>query len=431
MQMKIFSYYSELLKKEVFDANNKFAGKVYDIALNLSAEIYPKASALIIVKGTFKKRFCEVSWDYIQEFDSAARLKLTLSSLEFQKNLPKHDFSLNTDFLDQQVVDTSNQKVVRVNDVHLLRVDHQLYLAHVEVGLRGLVRRLGCEKLVDFFVRLFNRKSNYLSREDLISWKHTQPLSIGRTKNVIRLDIARQKLSQIPPTELKEIMLDLDNFQRASLFKSLEINLKKKVFREFSLEIQQEILDKLDDKEASLILEVMPADEAADLLLSLNKEKVDKLLNLIESNKSKKLSQLLGYSSDSAGGLMTTEYISIGKNATIEQALQKLKESTSKAETIYYIYVLDEQGFLIATTSLKRIIAANPESSIMEASFPKHIFVHADDSVKEVAYLMDKHKCSAIPVVNRENVMLGVITVDDILERVIPLAWRRFRRKAR
>ncbi len=428
--MKIFIYFSELIKKRVVDINGKPAGKLFDISLNLTAEIYPKASALIISQGIlFGKRFCEVTWDNVEEFDGTIKLKIPCSNLKFQKSLPQFDFSINIDFLDQQVVDISNQKVVRVNDVHLLRVDHQIYLAHVDVGLRGLVRRLGCEIFIDFFARLINSKANYLSREDLISWKHTQPLSIGRTKNVIRLDIARQKLSQIPPPQLQEIMLDLDREQRLSLFKSLDSAFKQKLFSEFNLEIQQEILDKLDGKETVLILDSMPADEAADLLLSLNREKVEKLLVLMETNKSKKLSQLLGYSSDSAGGLMTTEYISIDKNATVEQALQKLREPTPKAETIYYIFILDEQNHLIAITSLRRLLIANLTKSVLEASFPKHIFVHTDDSVKEVAYLMDKHKCSAIPVVNKDNVMQGVITVDDVLGRVIPLAWRRFRKK--
>lgn len=428
--MKIFIYFSEFLKKKVVDADNKFVGKLFDISLNLTAEIYPKAASLIISRGSsFGKTFCEVSWDNVEEFDGTIKLKVPRNSLKFQKPLPQFDFSINIDFLDQQVVDISNQKVVRVNDVHLLRVDNQIYLAHVDVGLRGLVRRLGCEWIVDFFVRLVNSKSNYLSREDLISWKHTQPLSIGRTKNVIRLDIARQKLSQIPSPELKEIMLDLGREQRLSLFKSLDNVLKLKIFSAFNLEAQQEILDKLEDKEMALILESMPADDAADLLLSLSKERVDSYLTLMETNKSKKLSQLLGYSSDSAGGLMTTEYIYIDKNATVEQALQKLKEFTSKAETIYYIFIVDEGNHLVGTTSLRRLLIANPSSPILESKFPKHIFVRTEASVKEVAYLMDKYKCSAIPVVNKENFMQGVITVDDVLEKVIPLAWRRFRKK--
>ncbi len=427
--MKIFIYFSELLNKDVIDINNKFVGRVDDIALNLTSEIYPKATTLVIKKGILRRRYYEVDWNSLQDFDGIIRLNVSLSSLKFKKNPSQYDLSINIDFLDQQVVDTFNQKVVRVNDVHLLRVDHQLYLAHVDVGLRGLVRRLGWEKIVDFLARLFKPGSGYLSREELISWKHTQPLSIGRTKNVIRLDIARQKLSQIPPPELKEIMLDLDALQRASIFKSLDLNFKQKVFKEFSVEIQQDILEKLEEKEVSSILEAMPADEAADLLLSLSREKVDKLLTLMESSKSKKLSQLLGYSSDSAGGLMTTEYISIDKNATVEQALQKLREFTSQAETIYYLYILDEQNHLVATTSLRRIITANPASSILETGFPKHIFVRTEDSVKEVAYLMDKYKCSAIPVVSKDNVMQGVITVDDVLAKVIPLAWRRFRKK--
>ena len=160
-----------------------------------SEEVYPRAVGIVISRGLFQREYAHITVDKIEIIAKRFKLKVPSEKLRFQKTRVAYDFTLRNDILDQQVVDTDDQKVVRVNDVHLLKVDSQLYLAHVDVGLRGLVRRLEWTSFIDFCVRLFSSKSHYLTRDDFIPWKNTQMLTSGRYKNVLRLDVSPKEIS--------------------------------------------------------------------------------------------------------------------------------------------------------------------------------------------------------------------------------------------
>jgi magnesium transporter len=175
-------------------------------------------------------------------------------------------------------------------------------------------------------------------------------------------------------------------------------------------------------------LNVIPSDEATDFLEKLPKNTVGQLLALMENIHSKRLSQLLGYSSDSAGGLMTTDFIAFAKDTAVELVLKQIKERSFKSEPAQFVYIVDEANHLVGSTNLRRLILADPRDPVQKTAFPKMYFVHLDSEVKEVAYLMEKYKYYAIPVVDDSNVLQGIITVDDILTQVISIAWRRLKR---
>ena len=168
--------------------------------------------------------------------------------------------------------------------------------------------------------------------------------------------------------------------------------------------------------------------EISSFLEKLPKSAVDRYLGLMETVYSKKLSQLLGYSSDSAGGLMTTEYLFFSKDTTIEAALQLIKERSFKVEPPQFVYIVDENNHLVGSTNFRRMMLANPADSIQKTAFPRTYPVHLDSSVKEIAYLMEKYKYYTIPVVDDQNVLQGIVTVDDVLSQVVAIAWRRFNR---
>lgn len=229
--MQLFIFLSEILGRDVIDKNGCVVGRLCDIPLRMSDEVYPRMAGLMIQRGVLAKEYAHINVEDIQELNEVFKLKITLRQIEFKKSRMKFDLTLCHDILDRQVVDTDNQKVVRVNDVHLLRVDNNLYLAHVDVGTRALVRRLEWSPLVDWVVKMISPRSPYLTQEEFIPWRNTQVLTSGRYKNVLRLDVARKKLSQIPPIELAEIMEDLDKFEKLSLFQIFRIRRVKKLRR--------------------------------------------------------------------------------------------------------------------------------------------------------------------------------------------------------
>lgn len=430
MNTKFFLYFSEILGKTVRDHHNRRAGRLCDIGMKINSEIYPKAVQLILKRGFLKKKFALLDWEEsVREIGDFIKLKIDYRQVEYTLQQPKSDLSLCRDILDQQIVDINNHKVVRVNDLHLLKVENHLYLAHVDVGTRGLVRRLEWTGFLDRIVRFFSPYSAFLTQEDFISWKNTQVLNLGRVKNVLRLDVARQKLSQIPPMELAEIMGDLDKVEKGHLFRSLDVELQRKVFTDLATPKQAELIDQLDDREAVNLLENIPADEAADLLLRLPKRRARRLMKLMETKVSKKLSKLLGFSKDSAGGLMTTEYLTLPQSALVTDALQKIKENTDFPGNIYNIYIVDDQNHLLGFAPLRNFIDADPQLPLILFLDPNKIFVRIDDKVEHVALLLEKYKFSVIPVLNKENILQGVITIDDVMEELISIAWSKYKEK--
>lgn len=424
--MRLFIYLSEILGKKVVNSDGHLVGKVCDIAIYLNDDAFPRAETIVVVKGIFRRRYVGIPMGEVESSGRDFRLKIGAEKIEYQKEYLQRDFLLCRHVLDQQVVDTQGQKVVRVNDVHLLQVDNQLYLAHVDIGLRGLVRRLGWTVFVDIVVRIFSQKSLYFTQEEFISWRNSQVLTVGRGKNVLRSDMARRKLARIPPTELADIMADLDVFEKLSLFKSFNEDLQRKVFTDMAPQEKEEIIDQLDDKEAVSLLENIPADEATDLLMNLPKDKIFQWMRLMHSATSKKLRKLLGFAKDSAGGLMTTEYLYLNEGALVKDAMQKIKDNVEYSGNIFHVYIVDDKHRLIGETSLRRFINSDPEMLLMETCSPNKIFVRTDDGVEEVALLLEKYKFSSIPVLNANEILQGVITSDDVMEELISLTWKKY-----
>jgi len=425
----MFIYFSQLMDTIVLDKNRELVGSIYDIVVKPS-EVYPQAALLMIRKGFPNRQYAMVEWSHIFEIDDKeAWLNINKGQIKFsQIHNNKEELTLRRDILDQQVVDTYNHKVIRINDIHLLFVDHSLMVAHVDISLRGIIRRLGFEKLVDTLVRLANKDAGYLKKDHLISWKYIQPLSINPASMTIKVNVPQQQFSRIPAADLAEIFQDLDIRQQLSFFKSLDLSTKARIFTHIDFKIQKSLTDDLGNKDIAEVLNHIPSDDATDFLEKLPKERIIHLLGLMETKYSKKLSQLLGYSSDSAGGLMTTEYIAFNKDETIVSVLQQIKERIFKTEPAQFVYIVDIDHKLVGCTNFRRLILANPEDQIHKAAFPKIYSVHLDSSVKEVAYLMEKYKYYTIPVVDANNILQGIITVDDILSQVIAIAWRRLKR---
>lgn len=422
----IFIYFSQLLDRPVKDKKQNLIGRLYDIMVK-PTEVYPQSAGLIIRKGFTQRKYALIPWSDIAEIEEREILLRTDgSSYKFlERHNNKEELTLRRDILDQQVVDTFNHKVIRVNDIHLLSVDHSLMIAHVDISFKGLLRRLGCLDFVLFLIRIFNKKAKYLTVESLISWKHIQPLSINPVSMTIKVDVPEKQFGNIPAADLGEIFLDLNIKDKIALFKALDLNTRAKIFVSIDFKSQKSIVSELQAKEISEILNAIPPDEATDFLEKLPKTTVDRYLSLIESKRANKLSQLLGYSSDSAGGLMTTEYLAFLKDTPVESVLNQIKEHPFKGEPAQFVYIVDEQHRLIAATNFRLLIKANPSEPIQKAAFRRTYFVHLDSTVKEVACLMERYKYFVIPVVDENNTLHGIITVDDILNQVISIAWRR------
>ena len=420
----MFINFSDLLKTDVRSSDGFFVGTVWDMSAKLG-EIYPKADELIISQGTMKRVYASLSWSSVASIGDDIMLTLRKEEIVFSPQIKEYEFLVKRDILDQQVVDTFNHKVRRVNDVDFLRVEKDLVIAHVDIGLRSLFRRLGWERAVDALVKIVDRKSSYLKKSDLVSWKYVQPVAINPASVTMKLSVSEKQLLSIPAADLGEIMFDLNPNQRMALFRTLDIETKARILENIEFDEQNAILKELDKREVAAIVSKMSPDEATDLLENLPHDMVNNLLPLVESARAKKLSTLLGYSADSAGGLMTTDFVSLPETTTVEAAIDFIRKQTKEYETVPYIYILDEKNHLRGVTTIRRLLFADPKDPIMKTVFQKALFMYLNNSAKEIAYFMDKYKVSAIAVVDENKVMQGIITMDDILSQVISIAWRR------
>jgi CBS domain-containing protein len=419
----MFLFYTDLLKRQVMDRHGRFLGYPFDFTL-LFQEAYPRLTGMILRRGWWwNPKYYFIPWVEVQLVNHHFQLRLPLESLQSEANGPEGHVTVRQDILDQQVLDTYNRRVVRVNDVHFLQVHNEMRLAHVDVGLRGMVRRLGWEKVLDFVVGLINRDTDYLTHEALIAWKYVQPLPTSPMKGAIQLNVPQNELRSIPPADLGQILTELDPHPREALFKALDRATQAGIFVELESKMQLDLLQDLDSRVALELMDRLPTDEAADLLSAMNRRDSDRLLMQMDNKRAQTLSGLLEHRSDSAGGLMTTEMTLLPEGITVAEAIERVKATTGKSETIYDACIIDDKNHLQGMVTLRTLLISDPLKPISEVMTQKPVHVHVNASAKEVAYVIDKYNFLAVPVVDDDNIIQGIITIDDVLSMVIEATW--------
>jgi magnesium transporter len=309
--LKEFYFFSEFLNRRVFDTAGLRVGKISDLVAE-RAEPYPMIKGMVVrTKG--RKMF--IPWEKIIQIEP--RFALSEQELiDLKSPLPEKDIILlREEVMDKQIVDTFGAKVVRVNDLHFLRVDSRLRLVHVDVGFRGLMRRVGWEKLVDQALRwLFS----YVLPNQFISWKYVQLLS---GSDLLHLSVSQKKLSHLHPADLADIIEDLSGRDRSAIFHALDTETAAEALEEIDPKIQKAILETIPLEKASDIVEEMSPSDAADLLGDLPEERVEEILEGMEQEKAEDLRELLVHPDETAGGLMTTAYLSLTPSVTVETAI--------------------------------------------------------------------------------------------------------------
>lgn len=414
---EVFS--SEIINKPVLDPKGEDLGRVKDLAI-VKGDPLPLVSMLVIVK---KKKYFRLPWADLNIFN-----KKIISSRTYRDNLIPYEFSeedllVVRDILDKQIVDANGAKVVRVNDIKLEGYQDNAILIAVDVGMRGILRRLGIERGSEEFLSMFKTSLPY----NLISWNYIQPL---RPKlNAITLTVPRQILSELHPADIADIISQVSREEGAHLFRDLDIETAAEALSELKPEMQADIINAMDTEKAADIIEEMPPDEAADILSDLPTEKAKELLENIEKEEAEDIQELLEHDEDTAGGLMTNDYIAYSPLMTVQEASERFKVNAREVENVYYIYVLDKEEKLIGVTSLKAMLLAEPDcllADIMETNL-KTVSPGEDDM--DAAAIISKYNLLALPVVDENGYMHGIITVDDIIDMLLPPDAKKKRRK--
>ena len=408
-------YLSQAVGRSVLDASGEPLGKVDDLIVAVG-DRYPPVTGLVV--ATDRRRIF-LPWSQVARFDaSGARLSTaTIDITRFQQR--PNEIGLRADLLDKQIVDIDGRKVVRVNDLRLDDVDGRLHLVAVDVGAAGLLRRLGIEGAY----RVVARNLRLPTPERYIDWEDIDPVETSIAS--VKLRVPHGGLTELHPADLATIIDQLAPRDRAGVLAALDDEAAADAIEEMEPDTQVEVLEGLPPERAADILEEMSPDDAADLVADLSDETRHELLGLMERDEADELGGLLAYAEDTAGGMMTTEYVAVAADLTAARTIDRLRELEPDAETIYYVYVVDPAGRLVGVLSLRDLIVAPPGTPIGEVMIEEPFAVDVTADRDDVASLVARYNLLAVPVVESDGRLVGIVTVDDTIDTILPASRRR------
>jgi len=409
-------FLSDFLRADVVDVHQKAVGSVRDLIVRIQ-EPYPMVTAVVLrPRGGAPDT---IGWHEVRAWDDRElSLKVPLASLRVYPNA-ETELWLARDVLDKQIVDTDGRRVVRVNDLQLQQSNGEVLLVGVDIGARGLLRRLGVEQVG----RRLRRVVGADFPQRIVSWDAVDP--VQSDERSVRLRISHQKLSKLHPADIAEIVSQLGGRDRAAIFASLDDETAADTLEESSEEVQAQILARLSDERAADILEEMSPDEAADLLADLSPERREQLIAAMEADEAEDVEELLHYEEDTAGGMMTTEFVAIPVSLSAAQTIDRLRELEPNAESIYYVYVVDDDEKLLGVLSLRDLIVAKPDTKIADIMIKRVVAVPLDARPEDVAAVIAKYNLLAVPVVDDDDRIQGIVTIDDAMDEVMPAGLKR------
>ena len=409
-------FVSDLIGKPVVDADGQQVGRVLDvIATQRGALPRPHVVAVVLKMAAGDTRTVSTS-DITVLVGPAVVLSHTLPEIA------EHEFPdamwLQRDILDKEIIDTADARVVRVNNLELERVNGQLYLAAVNIGGLAILRRMSLDRAAERVLRLLGRTPQ-MAR---IAWDDVESLPGAKP---LRGKKAGSTTDELPPADLAEIISDLNPVQSSQMVESLDVERLADTLEEVEPDFQASLVESLSDEKVADVLEEMAPDEAADLLAELPEDRSESLLKLMHSEEANDVRKLLAYPEDTAGGMMTTDFVTVPPTLNAEQAIDMLRKTARESETIYYVYVTDDDNHLLGVCSLQSLVLARPDALISEIMHDRVVSFGLQDSQDDLAQAVAKYNILAVPIVDEENRLHGIVTADDAIDKIIPTAWKK------
>jgi CBS domain-containing protein len=408
-------YYSQFAGRTLVDPGGNPLGIIRDFMIDPGGwnadsgePLRPKVVAIRLKRG--KKT---LTFDF-QDFEIRKyKGKLQLINYELQTFKPdghEHCLWLRENILDKQIVDLEGRKLVRVNDIRMVMIPSGTYALAVDVGVEGLLRRLGVLKPVASFTESMGM--NLPSR--LILWDDIEAVDFSSAS--IRLSKKSSRLNTLHPSDLADIIEDLGKESRAFVFSSLDEEKAADVLEELEPVVQAQIVEALPVEKMADVLEKMPADEVADIMDEVSLRKAEELLNEMETESSAEVRELLEYPDKAVGSMMTTDYLTFSPDITIEEVFRALRKEKPEPSCIYSLFVVDRKDRLMASVPLGELAVNDPYLTLGQIMKPEPETVYDDDDIDILAEKVSKYNLLAVPVINRSHEMEGVVVVEDIVE---------------
>lgn len=403
---------SELLGAPVLDSGGAHAGRVREVAM-LPQDDAAHIAAVIVHTGEGDKLLPK---EEIAGFDQHVLRATTKASAwsRFDKNNAEGFFLLERDLLDQQIIDVHGRKVVRVNDVDLdpVSVNHHIALkvAGVDVGARGATRRLLKGAVPNAALRVLLSKIP----PRIIPWEFVDLIETDPSRRV-KLRIEHALLSKLHPADIADIVEELAPAEREAVFETLDEEVAAHALEEVDPKMQRSILESLDSERAAEIVEEMNPDAAADLLGDLPEERSEQILEEMGIEERQEVEDLLEHHEHTAGGRMTTDFLSFSQHATVADAIDGLREFDGGKETLNTLFLVDKDEKLVGTVPLANIVLADSETPLASLATDEVISCRQSATEPQFSEVFDKYNLLILPVVDETNKLVGIITADDVI----------------
>lgn len=401
-------YISQLINSAVVDSGDKRIGRLVDILIKQEQNnSYPPLAYLQI---THKRKSFYLTADYVESW---GKHEIILNTP--QKNLrpvesEEKSLYLFHDVLDQQIIDLQGAKVVRVNDLKVSAINNLMNVVGVDVSWKGIIRRLGLT-----WLDIFN-----LFPVHLIDWKNIQNLH-----GHLKVETVSQKLKTLHPADLADIIEDVNIKEASRLLQTLESKSSARILEEIEPRMQKMLVKSLTSTKLKEILNRVSVDELADILQENPGQEIRQVLSKqLDKALFTKVESLLTYKENTAGGLMTNEFVDLPPQTTVREAIETIRRVSSDIRSIVFVYVVDKDQHLLGPVSVRALLLAGAEQTLEKLYKPISglATLKTNTSVDDTIKIMTKYDLLNAAVTDENNLLLGVVTIDDVMRFVYPHA---------
>jgi Mg/Co/Ni transporter MgtE/sporulation protein YlmC with PRC-barrel domain len=341
---------------------------------------------------------------------------------EQQAKAAENEILICKTFLDKQIISTEGYKIVRVNDLQLLIEDKakestNLWVVHIDIGFKGILRRIGILRLVNGAFRWVTDRD---IKDEFVSWKYVQPTATSSVYASVQLKTDASKLSEIHPADLADILEDLGTDERIALIESLDNFTAAQTLQEMQFKNRLQIVESMEPVKLAPIINEMQMDEAVDLLDACDIQKRQAVYTILPPEKVTELKELSTLSIYSVGSIMNTDFVTARPTETAGMVLKRVIIECEKSEMYRYAYVLDNDERLLGVVSLRSLLLSDADMLVADIMIEQAISVQIDTRIRRVAKLFFKYNFEAIPVVDDDNKLQGLVSFRDALASVFP-----------
>lgn len=405
-------YFNRIRGAALKDNSGKKIGIIKDLlAENLQIDVWtnrPVVKGIVVKTGTEKKIY---DFSVIGLSKESGHLTITLNK---EKHLDeesiKRCYALEEAILNKQIVDLNGSKLVKVNDLRLVSLPSATFVVAVEIGMEGTLRRIGVVK----WAKSISSLLHFTIPSRFILWEDVEAIDFNNLK--IRLSENFSRLHTLHPSDLADIIEDLGKRGMTELFSALDEERAADVLEELEPEAQLQIIESLPVHKMADVLEKMPADEVADILDSMDSHQAEKLLNEMEPDSSMEVRELLGYAKNTAGSLMTVDFLEFRPTDIIESVLTYIETYKPEHQELYSMFVTDSEHHLKGTFSLRDLLINPKDKPLSEIMHSVKFSLMDEERVSEIAEGISKYNLLAVPVTDEEGALQGMIVIDDVLD---------------